>query len=150
MPQFALTTFYGVGHHTASRICARFQIHNRARVRDLTPPQLTAIASFLSSPSSIPTLPTLPLASPSFVPPETTPAAPQLSRRQQAGLKKDVLKDLKIETELRREMRENIAHHRLIGSYVGRRHALSLPVRGQNTRNNAKTARHLNKIERRG
>jgi small subunit ribosomal protein S13 len=45
-------------------------------------------------------------------------------------------------------MRENIAHQRMIGSYVGRRHAMGLPVRGQNTQTNAKTARKLNRVER--
>jgi len=58
------------------------------------------------------------------------------------------LKSLKIEGELKRDMRENIAHHRLIGSYVGRRHAMHLPVRGQRTKSNARTARKLNRIER--
>jgi len=58
------------------------------------------------------------------------------------------LRNLKIETDLRREIRENIAHQRMIGSYVGRRHAMGLPVRGQNTQNNAKTAKKLNRIDR--
>lgn len=142
--------FYGIGHPTAARLCARFQIHDRARVRDLTPPQITQIASFLSSPSTAPALPSLPLAKPDFEPPETAPTMLSLSWRQKKGLKKDTLKDLKIETELRREVRENIAHHRMIGSYVGRRHVMGLPVRGQNTRTNAKTAKKLNKVERRG
>jgi len=60
----------------------------------------------------------------------------------------DPLRKLKIETDLRREIRENIAHQRMIGSYIGRRHAMGLPVRGQNTQNNAKTAKKLNRIER--
>jgi small subunit ribosomal protein S13 len=60
----------------------------------------------------------------------------------------DPLKDLKIESELRRMIRENIAHQRMIGSYVGRRHAMHLPVRGQNTQSNAKTARKLNQLDR--
>jgi small subunit ribosomal protein S13 len=98
----------------------------------------------------MPPLPTLPLAKPNFKPPETAPTTLSLSSRQKKGLKKDMLKDLKIETELRREVRENIAHHRMIGSYVGRRHVMGLPVRGQNTRTNAKTAKKLNKVERRG
>ncbi|GJJ74575.1 small subunit ribosomal protein S13 [Entomortierella parvispora] len=55
-----------------------------------------------------------------------------------------LLSDMKIESDLRKEIRANIMHHRSIGSYVGRRHAMGLPVRGQNTRNNAKTARRLN------
>ncbi|OBZ75933.1 37S ribosomal protein SWS2, mitochondrial [Grifola frondosa] len=60
----------------------------------------------------------------------------------------DKLRGLKIETDLKREMRENIAHQRMIGSYVGRRHAMGLPVRGQNTQSNARTARKLNRVER--
>ena len=60
----------------------------------------------------------------------------------------DLLRDLKIETELRKEIRQNISHQRMIGSYVGWRHAMGLPVRGQNTQNNAKTAKKLNRIDR--
>lgn len=60
----------------------------------------------------------------------------------------DRLREIKIESDLRRQMRENIAHQRMIGSYVGRRHAMHLPVRGQNTQSNAKTARKLNRVER--
>ncbi|KAG0346726.1 hypothetical protein BG004_000974 [Podila humilis] len=55
-----------------------------------------------------------------------------------------LLSDMKIESDLRKEIRANIMHHRSIGSYVGRRHAMGLPVRGQNTKNNAMTARRLN------
>ncbi|KAG0005350.1 hypothetical protein BGZ80_007949 [Entomortierella chlamydospora] len=55
-----------------------------------------------------------------------------------------LLSDMKIESDLRKQIRANIMHHRSIGSYVGRRHAMGLPVRGQNTKNNAKTARRLN------
>lgn len=62
---------------------------------------------------------------------------------------KDPLTELTIESELRREIRENIAHQRMIGSYVGRRHAMHLPVRGQNTQSNAKTAKKLNHLDRR-
>ena len=47
----------------------------------------------------------------------------------------------------RREARD-IAHQRAIGSYVGLRHAMGLPVRGQNTQTNARTARKLNRIDR--
>jgi ribosomal protein S13 len=43
----------------------------------------------------------------------------------------DPLRWLRIEADLKREMRENIAHQRMIGSYVGKRHAMGLPVRGR-------------------
>ncbi|KAF9166608.1 hypothetical protein DFQ27_005923 [Actinomortierella ambigua] len=55
-----------------------------------------------------------------------------------------LLSDMKIESDLRKQIRANILHHRSIGSYVGRRHAMGLPVRGQKTKNNALTARRLN------
>lgn len=60
------------------------------------------------------------------------------------------LTTLTIETDLRRQLQSNIAHLRNVGTYRGRRHAMGLPVRGQNTQNNHKTARKLNRVERRG
>jgi small subunit ribosomal protein S13 len=60
------------------------------------------------------------------------------------------LSGMKIENDLRRQVRSNIAHHRSIGSYIGKRHAAGYPVHGQNTRSNARTARKLNKVNRRG
>jgi len=85
------------------------------------------------------------------------------------------LSTMKIENNLRRSLRENIERLRVMGTYRGRRHAMGLPVRGQNTRtqvrrhgrllsDNARlsfqaianhfvqiiTARRLNKVERRG
>ena len=46
---------------------------------------------------------------------------------------------LKIEGELRREVNLNIKRLMEIGSYRGVRHRRGLPVRGQNTKNNART-----------
>ncbi|TIC42075.1 ribosomal protein S13 [Wallemia mellicola] len=60
------------------------------------------------------------------------------------------LHDFKIEADLRREVRSNIEHHRQIGSYKGRRHGQGLPVRGQNTHSNARTARRVNRLGGRG
>ncbi|KAK0520641.1 hypothetical protein OC834_006958 [Tilletia horrida] len=61
----------------------------------------------------------------------------------------DPLRSLVLEADLRRQIRANIAHHRMVGSYKGRRHAAGLPVRGQRTQTNANTARKLNRLERR-
>jgi len=151
--RFALTHFYGVGHRTAHRICARFQIHDRCRVKDLTPTQLTSITAFLSSPSTAQPVHQVPLASPRFSPKlgpitKSTPSLKLNASSTNAKGGNDPLRNLKIETDLRKEIRENITHQRMIGSYVGRRHAMGLPVRGQNTQNNAKTAKKLNRIER--
>ena len=46
---------------------------------------------------------------------------------------------LKIEGDLRREVNLNIKRLMEIGSYRGIRHRRGLPVRGQNTKNNART-----------
>ncbi|KAF8892468.1 hypothetical protein BD779DRAFT_1436947 [Infundibulicybe gibba] len=167
LARFALTQFYGIGHKTAHRLCARLQIHDKCKVKDLSPFQVTALASFLSSPTTSPPVPRYPLASPDYVPPPPNKTfqelqaefnAARVARAEKgsrsmntqvaARSRADPLKDLKIESELRREIRENIAHQRMIGSYVGRRHAMHLPVRGQNTQSNAKTARKLNQLDR--
>jgi small subunit ribosomal protein S13 len=44
------------------------------------------------------------------------------------------LQGLTIENNLRRQMQDNIKRLREMGTYRGRRHAMGLPVRGQNTR----------------
>jgi small subunit ribosomal protein S13 len=167
--QHALTSFYGVGQHTAHRLCARLQIHDKCKMKDLTPYQVTALASFLSSPSTAIPVPRYPLAEPDYMPPPPNKAMQELQNefqairaaREEKKAKRarhskdavtkgwaDPLKDLKIESELRRMIRDNIAHQRMIGSYVGKRHAMHLPVRGQNTQSNARTAKKLNQLDR--
>lgn len=44
-----------------------------------------------------------------------------------------------LEGDLRRDISMNIKRLREINSYRGRRHKMNLPVRGQNTKNNART-----------
>ena len=142
--QIVLQSFVGIGEHLADRLCARLQIHRMQRVRTLTQQQITALTSFLSSPHTAPALARFPLASPGSL---EAPTAVDFSKL--AVNKKDPLLKVKVEAELRREVRENIAHQRMIGSYVGRRHAMHLPVRGQGTRNNAINAKKFNRAERR-
>ena len=53
---------------------------------------------------------------------------------------RDVIdKNVVVEGDLRRERQMNIKRLVDIGCYCGRRHRLGLPVRGQNTKNNART-----------
>ncbi|KAJ3787405.1 hypothetical protein GGU10DRAFT_144056 [Lentinula aff. detonsa] len=183
LARFALTSIYGVGPHLSHRLCARFQIHDKCRVRDLTPFQTTALSSFLQSPKTALPVAQYPLAPINFIPRPPSKSIQELQaelnaeraaqkQRRDEKLQKmgklpvedakakvggrkapekksrDPLTELRIESELRREIRENIAHQRLIGSYVGRRHAMHLPVRGQRTQTNAKTARKLNSLDR--
>lgn len=58
------------------------------------------------------------------------------------------LSDLKIENDLKTEIRNNIRIKRETLSYEGRRHIVGLPVRGQRTRTNALTAKKLNRVNR--
>ncbi|EMR69860.1 hypothetical protein MGN70_002415 [Eutypa lata] len=60
------------------------------------------------------------------------------------------LSTMTIENDARRLVQENIKRLRDMGTYRGRRHAMGLPVRGQNTRTQIATARKLNVLERGG
>ncbi|WP_174734543.1 30S ribosomal protein S13 [Mesobacillus harenae] len=52
---------------------------------------------------------------------------------------RDIIDKLKVEGDLRREVSLNIKRLMEIGSFRGLRHRRGLPVRGQNTKNNART-----------
>jgi len=54
--------------------------------------------------------------------------------------------DLKVEGPLRAEVQMNIKRLMDIGSYRGMRHRKGLPVRGQNTKNNARTRKGKKKV----
>lgn len=146
--QIALTGIYGIGRTLARRICARLQIHENAPLTALTPQQTTALTAFLSAPSNTPSLGSLALAPPGYRPafktnlidspqapssgPSTSatgavepkvaiPRSPTLpttkDERALMGLG-DRLRGLKIETDLRRFVRENIMHHRIVSTRI--------------------------------
>lgn len=52
---------------------------------------------------------------------------------------REAVSNLKVEGDLRREVSLNIKRLMEIGCYRGLRHRRGLPVRGQNTKNNART-----------
>ncbi len=64
-----------------------------------------------------------------------------LSDAQVAALRESVEANYQVEGDLRRLENMNIKRLMDIGSYRGRRHRAGLPVRGQNTRTNARTRR---------
>lgn len=66
--------------------------------------------------------------------------AKDLSASEIARLQKAV-DEVKVEGDLRKEIRQNIARLKEIGSYRGTRHGKGLPSRGQRTRTNARTKR---------
>ena len=65
--------------------------------------------------------------------------AKDLSEDELAKIISLIDKDYLVEGALRRNVQQNIARLRDIGSYRGSRHRRSLPVRGQRTRSNART-----------
>ncbi len=58
---------------------------------------------------------------------------------QSAAIRNFINENFKIEGELRSETQMNIKRLMDIGCYRGIRHRLGLPVRGQSTKNNART-----------
>ncbi len=62
-----------------------------------------------------------------------------LTESEVADLRDAIENDHMVEGDLRRDTALNIKRLIEIGSYRGRRHRMGLPVRGQNTKNNART-----------
>ncbi len=65
--------------------------------------------------------------------------ARELSEEDLARIIGIIDRSVLVEGALRRQVQQNIARLRDIGSYRGNRHRRSLPVRGQRTRSNART-----------
>jgi small subunit ribosomal protein S13 len=65
--------------------------------------------------------------------------AKELTEEELAKIIGIIDKGFLVEGALRRNIQQNIARLRDIGSYRGSRHRRSLPVRGQRTRSNART-----------
>jgi small subunit ribosomal protein S13 len=62
-----------------------------------------------------------------------------LTEAEVTRLREILDRDYQVEGDLRREVNGNIRRLMEIGSYRGLRHRRGLPVRGQNTRHNART-----------
>ena len=68
-----------------------------------------------------------------------------LSENEISKLREYIEHHLKVEGDLRRDVSLNIKRLMEIGSYRGVRHRRGLPVRGQNTKQNARTRKGPNK-----
>ena len=69
-----------------------------------------------------------------------------LTEQQEAQLRECIDKNYVVEGDLRRDIQMDIKRLIDIGCYRGRRHRLGLPVRGQNTKNNARTRKGPKKL----
>lgn len=56
-------------------------------------------------------------------------------------IKDFIIKNIKVEGELRQQIKQNLARLKEIKSYRGDRHSRHLPVRGQRTKTNSRTVR---------
>ena len=62
-----------------------------------------------------------------------------LSEEEEQALRSEILNNHTVEGDLRREVSMSIKRLMDIGCYRGIRHRIGLPVRGQSTKNNART-----------
>ena len=62
-----------------------------------------------------------------------------LTEADMANIRKILEEKVKVEGDLRKEIAMNIKRYMDLGCYKGQRHKKGLPVRGQNTRSNART-----------
>ena len=69
-----------------------------------------------------------------------------LSETEISKLREHIERNLKVEGDLRRDVSMNIKRLVEIGCYRGVRHRRGLPVRGQNTKQNARTRKGPKKI----
>ena len=70
---------------------------------------------------------------------ETSKRVFDLTEEDLLEIRNFIDKNFKVEGDLRREVSLNIKRHLDMGSYRGIRHRKRLPVRGQNTKSNART-----------
>ncbi len=94
--EIGLTSIYGSGRTTATKIVEKAGVDPDTRCRDLTDDEVRKLAEIIAN-------------------------------------------DYHVEGDLRREIAMNIKRLSEIGCYRGIRHRRGLPVRGQNTKNNART-----------
>ncbi|HCB93215.1 MAG TPA: 30S ribosomal protein S13 [Selenomonas sp.] len=69
-----------------------------------------------------------------------------LTEDEVVKLRDAIDKNVVVEGDLRRDIQMDIKRLVDIGCYRGRRHRLGLPVRGQNTKNNARTRKGPKKL----
>jgi small subunit ribosomal protein S13 len=97
---YALTSIFGIGLATATKLTHKLMIHPRCRLAELKEDKLAALSTSLN--------------------------------------------DQLIESDLKRSINSNIQKLVNLGTRKGHRHKMGLPVHGQSTRSNARTAAKLN------
>lgn len=65
----------------------------------------------------------------------------ELTNEEQNEIRDYVEKKIRVEGELKHQVRSNVKRLKEVGSYRGSRHQKGLPVRGQRTKTNSRTVR---------
>ncbi|AOW01316.1 putative mitochondrial 37S ribosomal protein SWS2 [Yarrowia lipolytica] len=73
----------------------------------------------------------------------------ELTQGDIMAIVKELSTNVTIESDLAKKINADIERKRKTGSYVGRRHVMGMPVKGQKTRTNGKNARRFNRVPRR-
>ena len=108
--EIGLTYIYGIGRSSARKILTDCGIDFDTKVSEWNDDQIAAIRSTIAE-----------------------------HYKQIAAIRSTIAEHYKIEGELRSSVQMNIKRLMDIGCYRGIRHRIGLPVRGQSTKNNART-----------
>ena len=110
--EVGLTYIYGVGRSTSNQLLAQLGISPDTYVRDLTEDEVAKLRDSIDN---------------------------DLTDEEVARLRAHIDANVQVEGDLRRERSANVKRLMEIGCYRGLRHRRGLPVRGQNTKTNART-----------
>ena len=112
--EIGLTYIYGIGRSSARKILTDCGIDFDTKVSDWNDDQIAAIRSTIAEHYKI-------------------------EGELRSSVQMNIAEHYKIEGELRSSVQMNIKRLMDIGCYRGIRHRIGLPVRGQSTKNNART-----------
>ena len=114
----ALTYIYGIGQSRSKEICTQVVLGELKKFKHMTDEERSAVMAFFNKKVKDPT-------------------------DEEEKKISDIVRTYTLENDLRREVASNIKRLKELKTWRGMRHALGLPVRGQQTKTNAKTAKRL-------
>ena len=112
------TGFYGIGQSRSKEICTQVVLGELKKFKHMTDEERNAVMAFFNK------------------------KVKDLTDEEEKKIS-DIVRTYALENDLRREVASNIKRLKELKTWRGMRHALGLPVRGQQTKTNAKTAKRL-------
>ncbi len=114
----ALTYIYGIGLSRSKEICSQVVLWEQKKFKDMTKDEKNNVMAFFNK------------------------KVKDLTDEEEKKIS-DIVRTYTLENDLRREVASNIKRLKELKTWRGMRHALWLPVRWQQTKTNAKTAKKL-------